>query len=144
MNTNQVIEVLDAHRSAPLHVMLPSGEFVPAHFHVTEIGRVQKSFIDCGGVRRESETCMLQVWTASDVDHRLTAGRLAQIFGVAKHVIGANDPPVGVEYGSDVAAQYFVSNIEVTPKGLLFVLVGKQTECLAPERCGVGGGCCGN
>ncbi|WP_254513388.1 DUF6428 family protein [Anatilimnocola floriformis] len=144
MNTSQVIEVLAAHRNARLHVMLPSGEFVPAHFHVTEIGRVQKSFVDCGGVRRESETCVMQVWTANDVDHRLNAGRLAQIFSIARPVLGEHDLPVGVEYGPEVASQYFVSDIEVTPKGLLFVLVGKQTECLSPDRCGVGSGCCRN
>jgi hypothetical protein len=141
MNTSQVIQALESHRDAALHIMLPGGEFVPAHFHVTEIGRVNKEFIDCGGVRRKDETCMLQVWTADDTDHRLPAGRLAQIFAIAKPVIGSDDLPVGIEYGPDVAAQYFVSDIEVTPKGLLFVLAGKQTECLAQDRCGVSG-CC--
>jgi hypothetical protein len=122
--------------------MLPSGEFVPAHFHVTEIGRVHKTFVDCGGVQRESETCVLQIWTADDLHHRLTAGRLAQIFSIARPTIGSGDLPVGVEYGAEVAAQYYLSDIEITPKGLLFVLAGKQTECLAPDRCGVSG-CCG-
>lgn len=141
MNASQLIRLLDAHRGAALHLMLPTGEFVPAHFHVTEIGRVQKNFIDCGGVQRESVTCVLQVWTAHDTDHRLTAGRLAQIFGLAQPLLGASDLPVSVEYGADVAAQYYLSDVEITPKGLLFILVGKQTECLAPDRCGVGG-CC--
>jgi hypothetical protein len=143
MNTSQVLRVLKSNSTAPLHVMLPTGEFVAPHFHVTEIGRVQKAFVDCGGVRRDSETCVLQVWTADDVQHRLTAGGLAQIFTIGAQVLGPNDPPVAVEYGPEVAAQYFVSDIEITPKGLLFVLVGKQTECLAPDRCGVGG-CCGS
>ena len=31
---------------------LPSGEYVPEHFHVTEVGLVTKHFIDCGGVER--------------------------------------------------------------------------------------------
>ena len=31
---------------------LPSGEHLPAHFHVTEVGLVSKHFIDCGGVLR--------------------------------------------------------------------------------------------
>lgn len=137
MNVSQLIQVLEAHRGAALHIMLPTGEFVPAHFHVTEIGCVQKTFIDCGGVRRESETCVLQVWTANDTDHRLTAGRLTQIFGIARPLLGASDLPVGVEYGAEAAAQYLLSDVELTPKGLLFVLVGKQTECLAPDHCGV-------
>jgi hypothetical protein len=142
MNASQLVRLLETHRDAALHIMLPTGEFVPTHFHVTEIGRVHKDFVDCGGLRRETETCVLQVWTAQDTEHRLTAGRLAQIFRIAEPLFGNRDLPVGVEYGPDVAAQYFLSDIEVTPKGLLFVLVGKQTECLAPDRCGVGG-CCG-
>lgn len=28
---------------------LPNGDLVPTHFHVTEIGKVTKHFIDCGG-----------------------------------------------------------------------------------------------
>lgn len=141
MNTSQIIHLLESNARAPLHVMLPSGEFVPAHFHVTEIGRVQKTFVDCGGVRRDAASCVLQVWTADDTAHRLTAGRLAQIFEIAATILGDDDLPVVVEYGPEVAAQYFVSDVEVTPRGLLFVLVGKQTECLAPQRCGVSG-CC--
>ncbi|MGI4738144.1 MAG: DUF6428 family protein [Janthinobacterium lividum] len=32
---------------------LPTGEYLPAHFHVTEVvGLVSKHFIDCGGVER--------------------------------------------------------------------------------------------
>lgn len=32
---------------------LESGDFVPEHFHVTEIGMITKNFIDCGGVNLE-------------------------------------------------------------------------------------------
>ena len=31
---------------------LPNGELVPSHFHVTEVGKITKHFIDCGGVVR--------------------------------------------------------------------------------------------
>jgi hypothetical protein len=139
-------QILDRNRESSLHVVLPSGEFVPAHFHVTEVGRVQKTFIDCGGTRRESISCLLQVWTAQDVEHRLVAGKLSKIMNLAEPVLAANDLVVEVEYGPEVASQYSVANIEETPSGLLFVLAGKRTECLAPDKCGVGPcgttGCC--
>src|SRR3954454_910841 len=64
---------------AALHLMLPDGDFVPAHFHVTEVGRVQKDFIDCGGTTRSAVSCLLQVWVAKDTAHRLTAAKLAGI-----------------------------------------------------------------
>ncbi len=31
---------------------LPNGEFVPPHFHITEVGAVSRHFIDCGGTER--------------------------------------------------------------------------------------------
>jgi hypothetical protein len=147
MFVKQVADLLASHGDAPLHIMLPSGEFLPAHFHVTEVARVQKKFIDCGGTRRESDSCQLQVWSAHDVDHRLIAGKLAKILKMAETVLESDELALEVEYGADVAAHYFVSNVEVTPKGLLFVLAAKQTDCLAPDKCGVAGcdtqsGCC--
>ena len=147
MLVKELNQVLDHNGEAPLHFMLPSGEFVPEHFHVTEVGRVEKNFIDCGGTRRVTTSCLLQLWTAQDVDHRLAADKLSKIMKLAAPILKADDLPVDVEYGADIASQYTVANIEVTPSGLLMVLAGKQTACLAPDRCGVGecgntAGCC--
>jgi hypothetical protein len=71
---------------------------------------------------------------------------LANIFRLARPVLESDELPVEVEYGVEVAAQYRLMNVEVTPRGLLFVLAGRKTECLAAEKCGVGEctstGCC--
>ena len=32
-----------------LQFQLPNGQFVPAHFHLTEAGYVTRDYIDCGG-----------------------------------------------------------------------------------------------
>ncbi len=50
---------------------LPNGELVPSHFHVTEVGKVSKHFIDCGGTVRDEEVVNFQLWNANDYDHRL-------------------------------------------------------------------------
>ncbi len=65
------------------------------------------------------------------------AGKLSQILKLAGPVLGSDDLRLDVEYGVDVAAQYIVADVEVTPSGLLFILAGKQTDCLAPDKCGV-------
>lgn len=146
MTVKLLLESLKANSESSLRFVLPSGEFIPDHFHVTEVGRVEKSFIDCGGTRRKAVSCLLQAWTANDVDHRLVAGKLAKILKLAESVLGAVDLPVEVEYGAEVAAQYHLSDVEVTPSELRLVLVGKQTDCLARDQCGVGEcnatGCC--
>ena len=125
MVVDQLVQILEANRDSAVHIMLPSGEFVPDHFHVTEVGRVHKNFIDCGGTRRESVVCSLQTWTAHDLDHRLIASKLCKILRLAAPILESSDLPVEVEYGSDVASQYIVSDVEITPKGLLIVLAGK-------------------
>src|SRR5687768_2810016 len=60
----------------PLTVLWPDGDPIEAHFHVTEVGRVQKDFVDCGGTVRRTVVCLLQTWVGEDVDHRITAEKL--------------------------------------------------------------------
>ena len=143
MNVNEVQNLLAAHPGEKMHFMLPDKSFVPAHFHITEVGRVQKDFIDCGGTVRSATTCLLQVWVAHDVDHRLETTKLAKIMEIAQPLLGSDQLPVEIEYEGEAISQYPLGGAESTPSGLLFYLGSKHTACLAPEKCGVGGtGCC--
>ena len=143
-------------RSAPhsqLRFALPDGTLVPAHFHVTEVGRVDKRFIDCGGTRREIGSCVLQVWVAEDREHRLAAGKLSGILALAADLLAGEDLPVEVEFERGVVSQYPVVASESQEGLLLFHLGLKHTDCLARDRCGLpvgdssasdrcGPGCC--
>ncbi len=139
MTVAELRAILSANANNALHFMLPDGDFVPAHFHVTEVGRVQKDFIDCGGTRRSVVSCLLQVWVASDTDHRLSAGKLAGILKLAEPLLGSNDLAVEVEYERDAISQFPLAGAEQTPSGLLFHLGTKHTDCLAPDKCGIAG-----
>jgi hypothetical protein len=138
MNVGELKTALAEVPDAALHLMLPSGDFVPAHFHVTEIGRVQKDFIDCGGTTRSTTTCVLQVWVANDADHRLTTAKLAGILRMASGLLGSDELPVEVEYEGTSISQFPIAAHEITPAGLLLQLGTKHTDCLARDRCGVG------
>jgi hypothetical protein len=143
MNVADFRAVLAAHPEAKMHWMLPDRSFVPDHYHITEIGRVQKDFIDCGGTIRSLACCLLQIWVADDTDHRLQTTKLANIIEIAGAVLKSDDLPVEVEFEQGTISQYPVAGVEITPAGLLFYLGTKHTACLAPEKCGVdGGGCC--
>jgi hypothetical protein len=134
---------LAKHPGVKMHWMLPDQSFVPAHYHITEVGKVQKDFIDCGGTVRSATSCLLQVWVANDTDHRLETNTLASIMTVAEPLLATDELPLEVEYEDGVISQYPVAGMEVTPSGLLFSLGTKHTACLAPEKCGVDGtGCC--
>ena len=137
MTLNELLTALTADGPTALHLMLPDGSFVPAHFHVTEVGRVQKDFIDCGGTVRSSTTCVIQVWVADDVDHRLDTGKLAAVLNLAAPLLTTTDIPVEIEYEAGVVSQYPLAEAEATPGGVLLHLGTKHTDCLAKDRCGI-------
>ena len=142
MTVKEFNSLLAAHPEATMHWMLPDKSFVPQHYHITEVGRVQKDFIDCGGTVRSAASCLLQIWVADDTDHRLETTKLAAIMKVAVAVLQSDDLPVEVEYEEGSISQYPLGGAEVTPAGLLLYLGAKHTACLAPEKCGVDGGSC--
>jgi hypothetical protein len=145
VNLDAFVAVLTANPQAALHLLLPDGSFVPAHFHVTEVGRVQKDFIDCGGTLRSAAACVFQVWVADDTGHRLDTTKLARIVEVGTPLFPSLTIPVEVEYEQGAVSPYPVRLAEVTPSGVLLHLGAKHTACLAQDRCGVGaaeGACC--
>ena len=83
---------------ASLQFQLPDGTFVPAHFHVTEVGRVQKDFVDCGGTQRSKASCVLQLWIASDEEHRLDSSKLTRIMELGATALPIRNLSVEVEY----------------------------------------------
>ena len=134
---DKLTDWLSAIKDKPLRIKLPDGD-VPEHFHVTEIGRVDRKFVDCGGSVRLTQHCSMQVWVANDVDHRITTTKLSGMFSKAEQLISLHDLPVQIEYGDKVASTYDLTDVKfVGDDGLVLVLEPKQTECLAPEVCGV-------
>jgi len=111
---------------------LPDGSLVPAHFHVTEVGKITKDFIDCGGVRRHEEVANFQLWDANDYDHRLHPEKLVKIIELSQKVLGLGDLPVEVEYQGATIGKYGLAF-----DGKVFQLTSKQTDCLAKDNCGV-------
>jgi len=137
MQLSQLIQALRERPEASLAFVLPDGQAVPTHFHVTEVGRVRKDFIDCGGTVRSTDRCVLQVWVATDSDHRLVAGKLDKIIALAKDILSDEDLPVEVEYDVGVITQLSVAGVNVGDNQITLQLVGKHTACLAPDKCGV-------
>ena len=134
---------LEAHHGLPVAFQLPDGGFIPAHFHITEVGHVKKTFVDCGGTRRTQETCLLQTWVANDEEHRLQAGKLADIFAKTRDVLPDHELPVEIEFEDYVVAQFPVQDAASIDGALTFTLGLKHTDCLAKEVC-LPNSCCGS
>ncbi len=115
-----------------LNFSLPNGEFVPAHYHITEIGTVTKDFIDCGGTMRSEKKINFQLWFSSDLDHRLSTDKLLKIVKIGKDKIGLADLEIEVEYQTDTIGKFNVGLQEDH-----FALLATKTACLAEENCGI-------
>jgi hypothetical protein len=111
---------------------LPTGAYVPEHFHVTEVGLVTKSFIDCGGTTRTEKVVNFQLWNAHDTDHRLKPQKLLNIISLSQQKLGIGNYDVEVEYQTDTIGKYSLHY-----NGKDFLLTPKQTACLASDACGV-------
>jgi hypothetical protein len=109
-----------------------NGTSVPAHFHVTEVGLINKKFIDCGGTLRDEQVVNFQLWSASDTDHRLEPQKLLNIIGLSEKVLNIPDLEIEVEYQSDTIGKFGLKF-----NGDEFILENKQTACLAQDACGI-------
>ena len=112
---------------------LPNGELVAPHFHVTEVGKITKHFIDCGGTIRSEEVANFQLWEAQDYDHRLHPEKLLNIIKLSEQKLGLTDLEIEVEYQMKDSIGKFGLEFD----GTHFQLTSKITNCLAPDHCGI-------
>lgn len=111
---------------------LPNGDLVPSHFHVTEVGKITKHFIDCGGTVRKEEVVNFQLWNANDYNHRLHPEKLVNIIELSEKVLGIGDSEIEVEYQGDTIGKFGLDF-----DGTNFLLTNKHTDCLAKDNCGI-------
>lgn len=115
-----------------INFKLPNGDSVPNHFHVTEVGKIDKHFIDCGGVIRQESVVNFQLWTADDYDHRLGAEKLLSIIALSEEKLNIGDNEIEVEYQGDTIGKYGLNYADGS-----FLLEAKMTDCLAKDNCGI-------
>ena len=111
---------------------LENGTFVPEHFHVTEVGQINKKFIDCGGVIRDEKVINFQLWYSVDEDHRLEAEKLRKIIALSEEKLHLEDAEIEVEYQENTIGKFGLAF-----NGKEFVLTNKTTACLAEDACGI-------
>ncbi|WP_417876364.1 DUF6428 family protein [Winogradskyella sediminis] len=111
---------------------LPNGDLVPRHFHVTEVGKISKHFIDCGGTVRTENVANFQLWEADDYDHRLHPEKLLSIIELSEKVLQIEDLDIEVEYQGETIGKYGLDF-----DGKHFLLTTKLTDCLAKDKCGI-------
>ena len=137
MNVTELKAALAQNLDAEIQFQLPDGQRIAPHAHVTEVGRMEKRFVDCGGTQRIDARCQLQTWVAHDVDHRLTAGKLLGILNKARPILESDDLPVDVEHEVTWTSQFPLESTELLNGKLILILGVRHTACLAQDKCGV-------
>ncbi|MFP5040821.1 DUF6428 family protein [Parasediminibacterium sp. JCM 36343] len=130
MNLEQIKKHLAA--AEAVNFKLPNGAYVPEHFHVTEVGLVTRHFIDCGGTERLEKVVNFQLWDANDFEHRLKPQKLSKIIALSETKLGIGNLEIEVEYQSETIGKYGLDF-----DGIDFLLIPKQTACLASDACGI-------
>lgn len=130
MKLSQIKKILQTVET--VNFTLPNGTSVPEHFHVTEVGLITKNFIDCGGTVRKETVVNFQLWDANDFEHRLKPQKLLNIIQLSEKVLGIEDFEIEVEYQDTTIGKY-----DLDFDGNDFVLLNKQTACLAQDQCGI-------
>ncbi|MFL9832061.1 DUF6428 family protein [Flavobacterium sp. ST-87] len=130
MNLSEIKHILGSINHVDF--VLENGTAVPEHFHVTEIGLINKKFIDCGGIVRNEKKVNFQLWDANDFEHRLKPSKLLNIIALSEKILGIEDSEIEVEYQSTTIGKY-----DLDFDGKNFILLNKKTACLAVEQCGI-------
>lgn len=115
-----------------LNFKLEDGTPITAHFHITEVGEIQKKYIDCGGTLRAETAICMQLWESVDVWHRLAPSKLLNIIHLSEEKLGISDSEIEIEYQSSTIGRYGLSYADGS-----FTLTAKTTTCLASDACGV-------
>lgn len=134
MKLDEFRRLLSSH---PAHGVLffLEGRELPLHLHVTEIGREERDFLDCGGGRRKRERCVLQLWVGEDVEHRLSSDKLLGIVDMGSVLFEHDFPEVWVEWEIGSVSQYPLSSFRSSGSNILLGLGENHTACLAPGKC---------
>ena len=115
-----------------LKFQLPDGRFVPAHFHITEVGNLTRNYIDCGGIVRQENKLSIQLWVASDNNHRLKPDKVLDILKLAEKQFEFSNIDVEVEY-----QQSTIGRFKLAFDGSVYQLINTHTTCLAQDKCGI-------
>ncbi len=113
-----------------LKFTLNDGVAVPNHIHVTEIGQIDKRFMDCGGTVRTESVVSIQLWEGEDFWHRLTPEKLGSVLDMAVTKLGIPNLEVEVEYQTSTIGKFGIELVNGQ-----FMLTTKATNCLAQELC---------
>ena len=117
--------------SKKVEFQLPNGDYVPSHFHVTEVGLNSKKYIDCGSNIRITNKVNFQLWFADDYNHKISPEKLLRIIELSEKTFMLMDLEIEIEF-----QQSTIGVFDLDYKNDIFQLINKKTDCLDNQKCG--------
>lgn len=153
LSLQQLVEALNKADGRIVRFELPTTTLLSPHVHVTEVARIDKRFVDCGGTLRTDSSCRLQIYQADDTEHRITAAKFAQILAKGAGVLGSTQLPVEAEAEAPYLSTFPIVATRLEAKQIVLSLGMRHTACLAEDvcfpfnlqnksACAPGSGCC--
>lgn len=153
LSLQQLVEALNKSDGRIVRFELPTTTLLSPHVHVTEVARVDKKFVDCGGTLRTESSCRLQIYQADDTEHRITAAKFAQVLAKGAGVLNSLSLPVEIEVEAPYLSVFPIVASRLDEKQVILSLGMRHTACLAEDvcfpthpqnksACAPGSGCC--
>ena len=109
--------------------VLPSGKKIPSHLHITEIGIIQKQYVDCGGNLRLENLINMQLWYSNDKNHKIEPAKILKIIERSDKLLKFQDDEIQIEYQQDTVCKF---NLKFSGD-ITFKLIKTFTDCLDKE-----------
>jgi len=135
LSLQQLVEALNKADGHIVRFELPTTTLLSPHVHVTEVARLDKKFVDCGGTLRTDSSCRLQLYQADDTEHRITAAKFAQILAKGAGLLNSLNLSVEVEAEAPYLSVFPITASRIEEKQIVLSLGMRHTACLAEDVC---------
>lgn len=153
LSLQQVVDALTKAEGRVVRFELPTGTLLSPHVHVTEVARLDKKFVDCGGTLRTDSSCRLQIYQADDTEHRIQAAKFAGILAKGAGLLASTALPVEIEAEAPFLSVFPLIATRTDATQIILTCGVRHTACLAEDvcfpaalqpkgACAPGSGCC--
>lgn len=143
MKTNELFEILNAHKDKSLLFEYKPNEFVKANYHITEVKHLKIDSVDCGAGTDAWNETIIQLYESPEeigkTEFMTVYKGLSILNKVGKMKPYDMDAEVKIEYSNKAfhTAQMFINDFEIRDNNLIFKLDVERTDCKAKAVCGV-------
>ena len=143
MRTNQLFELLNAHKNKELLFEYQPGNFVGANYHITEVKNITVDSVDCGARTDFWKETVIQLWESPKEKGKTEFMTAFKALGILNKVDRIKpmerNTEVKFEYSNDHfhTAQLFVNDYIYNEQKIILKLAVEKTDCKAKEECGV-------